>query len=163
MEQLGTSKATQAYSIYKQNDQVVKGVEVLKSLKDIGIQPNITIDGLYEGKLITETQAQQAKAALSYLYNMLPSNAKTLLQLKSNNPQNPEQGAINILQTLITSRASSTLINELDHKGSYNPDGTKNQDRENEDNLSYNAAAVWLSGGGFKSEFIIQDETNEGQ
>ena len=162
MRDLGTSKTTQAYSIYKQNDQVVKGVEVLKSLKDMGIQPNLTIDGLYEGKLITETQAQQAKAALSYLYSMLPSNAKTLLQLKSNNPQNPEQGAINILQNLITSRSSSTLINELDYKGSYNPDGTKNQDKENKDNLSLNAAAVWLSGGGFKSEFIIQDETNEG-
>ena len=94
MEQLGTSKTTQAYSIYKQNDQVVKGIEVLKSLKDMGIQPNITIDGLYEGKLITETQAQQAKAALSYLYSMLPSNAKTLLQLKSNNSQNPERTKI---------------------------------------------------------------------
>lgn len=162
MKQLGQSKTTQAYSIYKQNDQVVKGIEVLKSLKDMNIPTNITVDGLYEGKLITETQAKQAKAALEYLYSVLPSNAKTLLQLKSNNAGNPEEGAISILQRLITSRMSETLINELDYKGSYNPDGTKNADKESKDKMELNAAAIWLSGSGHKSEFIIQDETDEG-
>ena len=44
----------------------------------------LNFDGVYKNKVFTSDQLQQAKAAISAIYNMLPNNQKTLLKLNSN-------------------------------------------------------------------------------
>lgn len=53
LNNLGKSETTKPFSIYSQSGQIVAGADVLKELQKQGV--NTTIDGLYEGKVISET------------------------------------------------------------------------------------------------------------
>ena len=158
---LGSTKQSMEYSFHQQNGKIVKGAEVLKELQSKNIPVNTSIDGLYEGKYISETEAQQAKEAIKYIYQALPKNAQTLLQIKGNNNTNPEEGALNIISSVVLAGASNSVESDVSYKGGVNPDGTK-QSSESGDNLKYNVAAQWLMGVGQNNVFTIQDGTKDG-
>ena len=64
-----------------------------------------TVDNLYKGKLLTESQAEQAEAALRFIYRSLTPNAQTLLKVKASQPT--EEGAIQMLGELIQSKITN--------------------------------------------------------
>lgn len=84
----------------------VKSGNLLQGLKDYkeALQKSqkydASVQDLYEVKLLTESQAEQAILALQYIYNTLPTNAKSLLKLKSNGE---DSGAKMLIGTLINS------------------------------------------------------------
>ena len=64
-----------------------------------------TVNNLYKGKLLTQTQAEQAEAALRFIYRSLTPNAQTLLKVKASQPT--EEGAIQMLGELIQSKITN--------------------------------------------------------
>lgn len=116
---LGTSEIISEGYTLKAGKQIKQGLEVLSELQSQNIidSSGMTLDGLYKSKVITKEQSQQAQAALKYIYEALPDNAKNLLKLKSGNEKNPSEGAINIIKDLITSKSNQTISREIDYKG----------------------------------------------
>lgn len=165
LQTLGKTKNSVAFNIYQKDDKIAKGAEVVNQLLQNGLPVNTSLDGLYEGKVITEDQKNQAQAALLYIYKSLPKNAQTLLKIKAGNASDPDKGAFELLQTLIFSTTSSSTDLELNFKGGYNPDGSKKSDKEETgsiDKVKYNAAAQFALGVGYSSQFVIQDGTHDG-
>ena len=168
LNNLGKSETSKPFSIYSQDGQIVAGADILKELQKQGV--NTTLDGLYEGKVISETQREQASAALNYLYSILPKNAQTLLQIKAvqnglGDANNPQQAAKALLGQLIMSKESTKFNIELDFKGAYNIDGSKKSDSDGKsdfDKINYNAAGQFVMGVGYASQFTFQDGTNDG-
>lgn len=168
LNNLGKSETSKPFSFYSQNGQIVAGADILKELQKQGV--NTTLDGLYEGKVISETQREQALAALNYLYSILPKNAQTLLQIKAvqnglGDANNPQQAAKALLGQLIMSKESTKFNIELDFKGAYNADGSSKSDSDGKsdfDKINYNAAGQFVMGVGYASQFTFQDGTNDG-
>lgn len=114
LQQEGYSKQTA--------QQIMSGVEQLKKAQETGM----TIEGLYHQQLITGSQLEEAQKALTYIWNTLPSNAKTRLMVASAEMgnENVEAGAYNLIGTLIesglkTSRAYSVdLVKDPNSGGS---------------------------------------------
>lgn len=74
---------TQGYAKTK-GDEVIEGVQYIQNLVNQGVDVSgMSIEGLYKTGLSTKDQAEKAKMALNYVYNMLPENAKTLLMYKA--------------------------------------------------------------------------------
>ena len=73
-----------------------------------------TIHDLYKYEFITKSQAEQAKKAMQYIYHTLPENAKTLLKVKSNGS---DSGAIQLIETLISSQLTSESTFNIDLVG----------------------------------------------
>lgn len=117
---LGKDEMTKNSLMVKDQDAIKQGLAVLQGEQAGALmqQTGMTLDGLYESKLITSTQKNQAESALAYIYSTLPENAKTLLSIKSGNANNPQQGAINILSQMIASRTSSKYEQTYEYKGS---------------------------------------------
>lgn len=122
--------------------------ELFKSTKEqyAGTDEN----GLY--KYISRSSANQIKNGLNYIYNMLPANARTLLELKSNG-----KGQQLILQ-LLNSKASDSIKWEMIE----NEDGVKPGTKESQDNQKIGVAIQWLKGYGSKQDFIFQDGSQDG-
>lgn len=83
-----------------------------------------TVSNLYKGKLLTQSQAEQAEAALRFIYRSLTPNAQTLLKVKA--PQPTEEGAVQMLgeliQSKITNRTEFTMT--IDTPASKTTDGS---------------------------------------
>lgn len=125
---LGTTSVSKEGYSSKQANQIINGVSLLQDaiLKGVMYEntSNMSIDGLYKNKLITKDQIQQAQNAINYIYNTLPTNAKTLLKIKSG-------GTKEGLETLITQMVSIGLDNtyefQTDLQENLNIDGTKKE------------------------------------
>ena len=87
--------------------QKVNGLSFLqkaaKAVNDAGITDNMSIADYYQAGYLTEDQAQQAQLALQYLWSALPTNAKSLLQVKGGSPK----GAEALLQSIVFSKNSN--------------------------------------------------------
>lgn len=116
---LGTSESIRSGYSVKADSYIIQGLNVLSQAESAAIagQTGMTLDGMYENKIITKDQKQQAEAALQYIYNSLPTNAKALLGLKSGNASNPQAGAQAMILQLITSRMNQTNSSETTYKG----------------------------------------------
>lgn len=126
LSSLGTSEITRSGYSVKLGSQIAQGLEVLSQVESAAVagQAGMTLDGMYKNKIITKNQKQQAEAALQYIYNTLPNNAKTLLSIKAGNASNPKAGAMAIIFQLITSRMDQTNSFETEWEGIVNEDGT---------------------------------------
>ena len=104
LQQEGYSKQTA--------QQIMSGVEQLKKAQETGM----TVEGLYHQSLITESQLEEAQKALTYIWNTLPSNAKTRLMVASAEMgnENVEAGAYNLIGTLIESGLKTSRTYSLD-------------------------------------------------
>ena len=109
---LGTTSESSEGFARTQAGQLINGLQEFMNAQQQSGNYTATVDNLYKGKLLTKNQAMQAQAALSYIYSTLPANAKTLLKTKTQNGTDAE--AIELVQTLINSRLSSTTDFSLD-------------------------------------------------
>lgn len=119
LSSLGTSESVRSGYSIKSDSYIAQGLNVLSQVESAAVagQTGMTLDGMYKNKIITKDQKQQAEAALQYIYNTLPGNAKTLLSIKSGNSNNPQAGAQAVILQLITSRMSQTNSSETTWEG----------------------------------------------
>lgn len=113
--------------------------------------------GLYQYTKTTKSQLNQAKAALSYIYTMLPANAKTLLQTKVGSEDNAK--AL-IFQLLVSGTSSTNSIKwDLIEKA----DGTKPGSKESADADKRNNDPVtgFIAGLGYEKEGNINIGTSQ--
>ena len=89
------------------NGSVKKGVEYLrKAMSELGddsLAKNMSVKDFYQAGFLTEDQASQAQYALQYIWNALPNNAKSLLQVKGGS----ERGAEALVQSLVYAKTST--------------------------------------------------------
>ena len=109
---LGTTSESNEGFARTQASQLINGLQEFMNAQQQSGNYNATIDNLYKGKFLTKSQAMQAQAALNYIYTALPANAKTLLKTKTQNGTDAE--AVQLVQTLINSKLSSTADFSLD-------------------------------------------------
>lgn len=119
LSSLGTSESVRSGYSVKSDSYIAQGLNVLSEIESAAVagQTGMTLDGMYKNKIITKDQKQQAEAALQYIYNTLPDNAKTLLSIKAGNAANPQAGAQAVILQLITSRMSQTNSSETTWEG----------------------------------------------
>ena len=108
LQNLGKNKDSEEGFIQMgSSGQVKSGLQYLqKAMQEIGdssIASNMSVADYYHAGYLTEDQAQQAQLALNYIWNALPTNAKTLLQVKGGSPT----GAQALIQSLVFSKTSS--------------------------------------------------------
>lgn len=119
LSSLGTSETVRSGYSVKADSYIAQGLNVLSQVESAAVagQTGMTLDGMYKNKIITKDQKQQAEAALQYIYNTLPDNAKTLLSIKAGNASNPQAGAQAVILQLITSSMSQTNSSETTWEG----------------------------------------------
>lgn len=115
---LGTSdKSTQGY-VTTQQGQIINGITTLTSAIQEASQQGIKFDGttqdLYQYKILNKSQKEQADAALSYIYRMLPENAKTLLKVRT--PNGTSEDAQKLIATIIASQIDVTNHYDIELK-----------------------------------------------
>lgn len=158
---LGTSE--EVYSGYsaRVGNEVRQGVSVIEDARELIQKTGMTLNGLYKNKTITKTQKQQAQAALQYIYQTLPENAKSILQLHSGNSDNPTMGALQIIENMLTSRMDDTYSMESEYQADLNLDGSK-KDNSKESEIKENAALMFLNGRGERSTVDLIPGENTG-
>lgn len=120
-----------------------------------------SVQDLYEVKLLTESQADQAKLALQYIYSTLPNTAKALLKMKSNGK---DSGAEALIGTLVTSK--------LKYKNEFDPDlvggtsaktsGKTGQGTTDNDKSNPYLQLIREEGGQSRTFTIVPEDTNGG-
>lgn len=165
---LGTTESTQEGYVSKVGQKVQQGLEVISNAKDIIDTRGLTMDGLYKTKAISKDQNEQMQYALKYIYQMLPTNAKTLLKIKSGNSENPDKGAMEMIFNLLSSKASSTQSVSVDYQSDLNIDGSKKKSSSSKDDdpgsldkLELSGPELFLAGYGNKQMFTINAGSND--
>ena len=115
---LGTSdNSTQGY-VTTQQGQIINGIATLTSAIQEASQQGIKFDGttqdLYQYKILNKSQKEQVDAALSYIYRMLPENAKTLLKVRT--PNGTSEDAQKLIATIIASQIDVTNHYDIELK-----------------------------------------------
>lgn len=125
---LGSSENTLSGYSVKDQKQIQGGLEILKAAADKygeqTVMNALNFDGVYKNKVFTSDQLQQAKAAISAIYNMLPNNQKTLLKLNSNGT---ESGVIQQITQIVSSKTTNKFNFDPDFQPDLNSDGTKKE------------------------------------
>ena len=125
-----TSSSEEGYAKTKQGE-LIKGLDdFYKAVQASGGVFDGTVNDLYKGKFLTKSQAEQAKKAMQYIYNTLPSNARALLKTKSDGS---ESGALKLIETLISSKESNQTQFDLDLVGGKTHKSTNTTGKDNSD------------------------------
>ena len=167
LQTLGTDESNRSYNVFTKNQQVIDGAEVLKGLAAGGYRANTSIDGLYQANVITKSQAKQAEAALKYLYQILPDNAKNLIRVKAAKMGLTEEKGINeLLSDLVLSKVTSSSTINFEYKGAYDKDGTDKNAKGSSssissDDVKVNVPTQFVAGLGQDSMYQIYDATND--
>lgn len=112
---LGTSAySEEGYTKTKQGELLGGLEDFYKAVQASDGNFDGTINDLYKYNLLTRTQAEQAKKAMQYVYNTLPSNVKALLKVKSDGS---DVGALKLIETIISSKETNSKQFELDLVG----------------------------------------------
>lgn len=163
MTQLGENEITNGGYVRNKGNGVIQGVEALqtaaKQAANAGYKfdaSGITLEGLYKTKTLTKEQYTQAKHALSYIYQMLPDNAKTLLKVKTGS----DKGAVDLITNFITGQTSSTYEftpdMEEDEKG--RKVGSKSSESNPDDKINNDPFVNIIRGeGGTQSTYNMMD------
>lgn len=154
---LATDKTEQAFSAYKMNGTVMEGLDMLKK-----VAQGTPIDGLYEGKVISESNSRQIKAALNYLMGILPDNAKVLLKVKAAQMGLGANGDQELVLQMLQAQNKTDYQVQFQYKGSYDVSGKDKNVSGSSNDVELGTAAQFLMGLGPKEQFMIVDETNEG-
>lgn len=147
---LGSSENTLSGYSVKDQKQIQGGLEILKAAADKygeqTVMNALNFDGVYKNKVFTSDQLQQAKAAISAIYNMLPNNQKTLLKLNSNGT---ESGVIQQITQIVSSKTTNKFNFDPDFQPNLNPDGTKKETgkSKNEDESNFYSNIIKERGG----------------
>ena len=120
---LGTSSSSQEGYVSTQKGELIQGLQDFnKAAQASNGQFDGTVNDLYKYKYLTKSQAEQAKKAMQYLYNTLPSNARALLKVKSDGS---EAGALKLIETMISAKESPSTSFDIDLVGGKSAKGTK--------------------------------------
>lgn len=140
----------------KESYTVIKGVETLKEIysKTGEIKP----EGLYKIKNVSSTQKDQAKAAINYIWSMLPENSKAVLKLKSGSERDAKLLVANFVASGTTSKQDYGESYILDAEG--NKPGTKKEKSENE--YKPKTVSNFIRGNGKVSSFVVMNGTTDG-
>lgn len=153
---LGTNSISKEGYSARQEGQITKGIEILQEAASKGVSlEGMSLDGLYKTKLITKDQYQQAQQAIKYIYNMLPSNARTLLEVKSGNTDNPKQGSLDLIANLVMSKTRSDVDFQLDYQDDLNQDGSKKDTTSQQSDVKSNPLLNMIQGIGGEDTSVI--------
>ena len=126
---LGSSSTSEEGYVKTKQEELLKGLEdFYKAIQESGGKFDGTVNDLYQYKLLTKTQAEQAKKAIQYVYNTLPSNARTLLKVKSDGS---EAGALKLIETIISSKETDQMQFDLDLVGGKTHKSTSDSSKDN--------------------------------
>lgn len=128
---------TDGYTV-RQQSQITKGLSILqdlikegKSIQEIyGNDGLLSLDGVYKTNQLTSDQKQQISSVADYLWKSMPENARTWLSLRSGNTINPQQGAYEMMLTLLFASNKHVSNFSADFQKDLNPDGTKKSSSE---------------------------------
>lgn len=158
---LGTNTISKQGYSYKKEGQILKGIEILQEAANKGVSlEGMSLDGMYKNQLLTKDQYSQAKQAIQYIYDTLPSNAHTLLEVKSGNTENPRAGALDLIANLVISKTNNTVEFDTDIQTDLNPDGTKKSTSSQDDTKSNPLLNIVQGIGGEKSRLNINAGNN---
>ena len=167
MKQIGTLESSENVVVQRKGSEMIQGIQALQQAAYNGdINPAAGVNGLYDVKTLTKTQTEQAKKAISYIYNMLPENAKTLLQLKSTDGE-PKTHILQVITDFVNSNLDSTVSVErtliLDKDGE-KPGSksitktTKTTDSNDDSEMNNDLFQNIIQGrGGTDSTFVLRD------
>ena len=110
IQSLGSSKEEEEGFVQMgSKGQIKQGIKFLqKAAREVGddnINENMSVADYYQAGYLTEDQAEQAQLALQYIWSALPTNAKSLLQVKGGSAK----GAEAIVKSLLYSKTSSDV------------------------------------------------------
>ena len=155
-----TSNSNTNYVGVKTGDLIQGLQDYTQALQKSG-RYDASVQDLYEVKLLTETQADQAKLALQYIYSTLPNTAKALLKMKSNGK---DSGAEALIGTLVTSK--------LKYKNEFDPNlvggtsaktsGKIGQGTTDNDKSNPYLQLIREEGGQSRTFTIVPEDTNGG-
>lgn len=152
---LGSSE--RAGNTYEQRraQTIEKGLAALQQAEDSGEYVSESgLDGLYNVTTLTKTQIDQARAALKYIYEMLPTNAKTLLKYKTDGTN---EGAKSLINQFILSETSDTVRKTenmvLDSEGKKL--GSKSSTSGSDKGINLNPAMAFLLGEGYSQKISL--------
>ena len=159
---LGTSSQSLSGYTAKQAQKIAGGIQALQEATKENIQ-SLPVDGIYKITLKSDSQNEQASYAISAIYNSLSEGQKALLKLHSNGK---DSGALEIIKQMVMTNVSSSEEFTPDYQkemsesaglaGGGSGDGTGGgKDKSG-------VAGNWFLGYGNRSEYIIQDESNQG-
>ena len=162
VSKLGTSEMVKEGYISRKNGQILNGLKLLEEAAMKGTVDQdmsvVSLDGMYKNKLLTKDQTVQAKAALNYIYQILPENAKSLLKIKSDGTN---EGIMNMLTSLITSRLDNTVHFESDLQIGVNPDGTKKDAKTTGKEEELTPAQMFQLDRGIGTELVLNAGTSD--
>lgn len=156
IQNLGSEK-TQTQVFGDQSKEVLAGLQQLqKAAQEVG--QDLSISQLYEANILNERQTNQAMYALSYLWQTLPSNMKSLLYSKAGS----KEGAFNLINNLVNSKLSSNNKLEFSPKNSNSKSKSKTGTGTGIDGLELSPALMLQRGYGERETIIIQNNTSTG-
>ncbi len=118
-----------------------KGQQIIEQMLQLGPE------GYYKISTdLTQTDQRQVDAALAYIYNTLPANARTRLMLET------RDGTKESAQSVIGAMIFGTLDSKTKYSAQYV--GT-DEKLSGKDSLDMNTAMKWLAGYGNKESFIV--------
>ena len=158
---LSTNEISKEGYSYKKERYIIKGLEILREASERGVNlEGMSLDGMYKNKLITKDQYQQASQAIQYIYSTLPSNAHTLLEVRSGNTENPKKGALDLITKLVMSKTGTTTNLEVDFQEDLNEDGSS-KTKKTQDQIKSNPLLNIVEGkGGEHGNFELNTGTS---
>lgn len=161
LSSLGTNEISKEGYSYKQENQIIKGLDILKEASERGINlGGMSLDGMYKNKLLTKEQYQQASLAIQYIYNTLPSNAHTLLEVRSGNTEDPKKGALDLITKLVMSKTSSSINFGINFEEDLNSDGSTKSKKSSQE-IKSNPLLNMIEGkGGEQGSFELNTGTS---
>lgn len=149
------SDTTQTQVFGNQSKEVLAGLKQLQQVaQEVG--QDLSISQLYEANIFNETQVKQAQLALSYLYQTLPTNMRALLFAKAGS----EQGALDLVQTLVNSKLSSTY--KLEFSPKTQGKSSSKSGKTSSDGLELSPAQMLQQGYGERESILIQNSSSGG-
>lgn len=133
LNSLGNSENSEQGYVSTRQGELLQGLQdFAKAVQNAGGQFDGTVNDLYKYKYLTKTQAEQAKKAMQYIYQTLPENARALLKVKSDGSDN---GALKLVETLISSKLDTTKQFDLDLEGGKTHKSTSNNNTKDMSDL----------------------------
>lgn len=158
IQNLGASKTEETLYANVTAGTILKGLNDFKQAVAQSGNYDATIQDLYSGKLISKDSAEQAIQALSFIYQSLPVNMKSLLKTRTENGTDDEAKVL--VGQLISSKTSPEKTFELkledqaiDHQEKEGKDGKNPYSIKG---LNMDPMTMMLAGYGQKNNFIIQ-------
>ena len=99
------SKQDQGY-VSVQQKKLISGIQDFTEAISKAQEYNGNLQDLYKYGFMTKTQAENAQYALSYIYDLLPENARTVLKMHSDD--GTDNGAKRFIATMISAQLDST-------------------------------------------------------